>query len=97
MRILIFIKKTRYLDKKNYFCILQYLDTATMKLNKIKIGLIGKDIFQAQLAKKSDKSFSTINISYYNRMQSFLNVSNEIAKILIYESKNINYLKNNCH
>lgn len=53
-----------------------------MKLNKIKIGFVGKNILQTHLAKKLDKNFSTVNAYCCNRKRSFLNISNEIAKIL---------------
>ncbi len=53
-----------------------------MKLNRIKLVLVEKDISQTELAKKLGKSFSTVNAYCSNRKQPSLESLNEIAEIL---------------
>lgn len=45
-----------------------------MKLNRIKIVLVEKEISQVQLAEKIGKSFSTINTYCCNRLQTSLDM-----------------------
>lgn len=67
-----------------------------MKLNRIKIVLVEKDISQTQLAKKLGKSFSTVNAYCCNRQQPSLDVLNEIAKILSVKIKDLIIEGTNC-
>lgn len=67
-----------------------------MKLNRIKIVLVEKDISQTQLAKKLGKSFSTVNAYCCNRQQPSLDVLNEIAKILSVKIKDLIIEETDC-
>lgn len=53
-----------------------------MKLNRIKIVLVEKDISQTQLAEKLGKSFSTVNSYCCNRLQPSLDTLQRISVIL---------------
>ena len=53
-----------------------------MKLNRIKLVLVEKEISQTQLAKELGKSFSTINAYCSNRKQPSLDLLNKIAEYL---------------
>ena len=60
-----------------------------MKLNRIKLVLVEKEVSQTQLAKDLGKSFSTINAYCSNRKQPSLGLLNKIAEYL---SVNIKHL-----
>lgn len=53
-----------------------------MKLNKIKLVLVEKDISQTELAQKMGKSFSTINAWCSNRQQPSLEALKQISELL---------------
>lgn len=61
-----------------------------MKLNRIKLVLVEKEISQTQLAKELGKSFSTINAYCSNRKQPSLDLLNKIAEYLIREYQGLN-------
>ena len=50
-----------------------------MKLNRIKLVLVEKEVSQTQLAKDLGKSFSTINSYCSNRKQPSLDLLDKIA------------------
>lgn len=60
-----------------------------MKLNRIKLVLVEKEVSQTELAKKLGKSFSTINAYCSNRKQPSLGLLNEIADILSVSMKDL--------
>jgi transcriptional regulator with XRE-family HTH domain len=60
-----------------------------MKLNRIKLVLVEKDLSQTWLAERIGKSFSTINAYCCNRKQPTLTVLQEIAKVLNVEMKDL--------
>lgn len=60
-----------------------------MKLNRIKLVLVEKDLSQTWLAEKIGKSFSTVNAYCCNRQQPTLTVLQEIAKVLNVEMKDL--------
>ena len=60
-----------------------------MKLNRIKLVLVEKDVSQTDLAKKLGKSFSTINAYCSTRKQPSLELLNEIADILSVSMKDL--------
>lgn len=60
-----------------------------MKLNRIKLVLVEKEVSQTVLAKKLGKSFSTINAYCSNRKQPSLELLNEIADILSVSMKDL--------
>ena len=60
-----------------------------MKLNRIKLVLVKKDISQTQLAKELGKSFSTINAYCSNRKQPSLDLLNKIAEYLSVNIKDL--------
>lgn len=60
-----------------------------MKLNRIKLVLVEKEISQTQLAKELGKSFSTINAYCSNRKQPFLDLLNKIAEYLSVNIKDL--------
>ena len=60
-----------------------------MKLNRIKLVLVEKEVSQTELAKKLEKSFSTINAYCSNRKQPSLELLNEIADILSVSMKDL--------
>ena len=60
-----------------------------MKLNRIKLVLVEKDISQTQLAKELGKSFSTINAYCSNRKQPSLDLLNKIAEYLSVSIKDL--------
>ncbi len=60
-----------------------------MKLNRIKLVLVEKEVSQTELAKKLGKSFSTINAYCSNRKQPSLELLNEIADILSVSMKDL--------
>lgn len=60
-----------------------------MKLNRIKLVLVEKEVSQTELAKKLGKSFSTINAYCSNRKQPSLKLLNEIADILSVSMKDL--------
>jgi len=60
-----------------------------MKLNRIKLVLVEKEVSQTELAKKLGKSFSTINAYRSNRKQPSLELLNEIADILSVSMKDL--------
>ena len=60
-----------------------------MKLNRIKLVLVEKEVSQTELAKKLGKSFSTINAYCSNREQPSLELLNEIADILSVSMKDL--------
>lgn len=53
-----------------------------MKLNRIKVVLVEKEISQTQLAEKIGKSFSTINAYCCNRVQPSLDTLQRISEVL---------------
>lgn len=53
-----------------------------MKLNRIKVVLVEKDMSQTQLAQLLGKSFSSVNAYCSNRTQPSLDVLKQIADIL---------------
>ena len=60
-----------------------------MKLNRIKLVLVEKEISQTQLAKELGKSFSTINAYCSNRKQPSLDLLNKIAEDLSVSIKDL--------
>lgn len=60
-----------------------------MKLNRIKLVLVEKEVSQTELAKKLGKSFSTINAYCSNRKQPSLELLNDIADILSVSMKDL--------
>lgn len=60
-----------------------------MKLNRIKLVLVEKEVSQTELAKKLGKSFSTINAYCSNRKQPSLELLYEIADILSVSMKDL--------
>ena len=60
-----------------------------MKLNRIKLVLVEKEISQTQLAKELGKSFSTINAYCSNRKQPYLDLLNKIAEYLSVNIKDL--------
>lgn len=60
-----------------------------MKLNRIKLVLVEKEVSQTELAKKLGKRFSTINAYCSNRKQPSLELLNEIADILSVSMKDL--------
>ena len=60
-----------------------------MKLNRIKLVLVEKEISQTQLAKDLGKSFSTINAYCSNRKQPSLDLLNKIAEYLSVNIKDL--------
>ena len=60
-----------------------------MKLNRIKLVLVEKEVSQTELAKKLGKSFSTINAYCSNHKQPSLELLNEIADILSVSMKDL--------
>lgn len=60
-----------------------------MKLNRIKIVLVEKEISQVQLAEKIGKSFSTINAYCCNRVQPSLDTLQRISEILGVKMKDL--------
>lgn len=53
-----------------------------MKLNRIKVVLVEKEMSQTQLAEQIGKSFSTVNAYCSNRVQPSLEILSKIAYIL---------------
>ena len=53
-----------------------------MKLNRIKVVLVEKEMSQTQLAEKIGKSFSTINAYCCNRVQPSLDTLQRISEVL---------------
>lgn len=60
-----------------------------MKLNRIKLVLVEKDITQTELAKRLGKSFSTINAYCSNRKQPSLELLSKIADALSVSIKDL--------
>lgn len=60
-----------------------------MKLNRIKLVLVEKEISQTQLAKELGKSFSTINAYCSNRKQPSLDLLNKITEYLSVNIKDL--------
>ena len=60
-----------------------------MKLNRIKLVLVEKEISQTQLPKELGKSFSTINAYCSNRKQPSLDLLNKIAEYLSVNIKDL--------
>ena len=60
-----------------------------MKLNRIKLVLVEKEISQTRLAKELGKSFSTINAYCSNRKQPSLDLLNKIAEYLSVNIKDL--------
>ena len=60
-----------------------------MKLNRIKIVLVEKEISQVQLAEKIGKSFSIINAYCCNRVQPSLDTLQRISEILGVKMKDL--------
>ncbi|MBF1520892.1 MAG: helix-turn-helix transcriptional regulator [Prevotella salivae] len=60
-----------------------------MKLNRIKLVLVEKEVSQTQLAKDLGKSFSTINSYCSNRKQPSLDLLNKIAEYLSVNIKDL--------
>lgn len=60
-----------------------------MKLNRIKLVLVEKEISQTQLAKELGKSFSTINAYCSNHKQPSLDLLNKIAEYLSVNIKDL--------
>ncbi len=60
-----------------------------MKLNRIKLVLVEKEVSQTQLAKELGKSFSTINAYCSNRKQPSLDLLNKIAEYLSVNIKDL--------
>jgi len=61
----------------------------TMKLNRIRVVLEDKGISQTWLAKKSGRSFSTVNAYVCNRSQPNLTTLLEIAQLLSVDMKEL--------
>ena len=73
-----------------YFCRgLNLINLKHMKLNRIKIVLVEKEISQVQLAEKIGKSFSTINAYCCNRVQPSLDTLQRISEILGVKMKDL--------
>jgi transcriptional regulator with XRE-family HTH domain len=70
-----------------YICVLKRKQR--MKLNRIKLVLVEKDLSQTWLAEKIGKSFSTVNAYCCNRQQPTLTVLQEIAKVLDVDMKDL--------
>ena len=60
-----------------------------MKLNRIKVVLVEKNVSQTQLAKELNKSFSTINAYCSNRKQPSLELLSKVADILSVNIKDL--------
>ena len=60
-----------------------------MKLNRIKLVLVEKEVSQTLLAKELGKSFSTINAYCSNRKQPSLDLLNKIAEYLSVNIKDL--------
>ena len=60
-----------------------------MKLNRIKLVLVEKEVSQTQLAKELGKSFSTINAYCSTRKQPSLDLLNKIAEYLSVNIKDL--------
>lgn len=60
-----------------------------MKLNRIKIVLVEKDVSQTDLAKEIGKSFSTVNAYCCNRQQPSLELLYHIANFLSVNIKDL--------
>ena len=60
-----------------------------MKLNRLKLVLVEKEVSQTQLAKELGKSFSTINAYCSNRKQPSLDLLNKIAEYLSVNIKDL--------
>ena len=60
-----------------------------MKLNRIKLVLVEKEVSQTQLAKELGKSFSTINAYCSHRKQPSLDLLNKIAEYLSVNIKDL--------
>ncbi|WP_028895929.1 helix-turn-helix transcriptional regulator [Prevotella sp. HUN102] len=60
-----------------------------MRLNRIKLVLVEKEVSQTQLAKDLGKSFSTINAYCSNRKQPSLDLLNKIAEYLSVNIKDL--------
>ena len=60
-----------------------------MKLNRIKLVLVEKEVSQTQLAKELGKSYSTINAYCSNRKQPSLDLLNKIAEYLSVNIKDL--------
>lgn len=60
-----------------------------MKLNRIKVVLVEKEVSQVQLAEKIGKSFSTINAYCCNRVQPSLDTLQRISEILGVKMKDL--------
>lgn len=60
-----------------------------MKLNRIKMVLVEKDLSQKWLAEQLGKSFSTTNAYCCNRQQPNLDTLYKIAKLLSVELKDL--------
>lgn len=61
--------------------LLQFIKQS-MKLNRIKVVLVEKDMSQTQLAQLLGKSFSSVNAYCSNRTQPLLDVLKQIDDIL---------------
>lgn len=60
-----------------------------MKLNRIKVVLVEKEISQVKLAEKIGKSFSTVNAYCCNRVQPSLDTLQRISEILGVKMKDL--------
>lgn len=60
-----------------------------MKLNRIKVVLVEKEVSQVQLAEKIGKSFSTVNTYCCNRVQPSLDTLQRISEILGVKMKDL--------
>lgn len=60
-----------------------------MKLNRIKVVLVQKEISQVKLAEKIGKSFSTVNAYCCNRVQPSLDTLQRISEILGVKMKDL--------
>lgn len=60
-----------------------------MKLNRIKVVLVEKEISQVKLADKIGKSFSTVNAYCCNRVQPSLDTLQRISEILGVKMKDL--------
>ena len=60
-----------------------------VKLNRIKIVLVEKEISQTALAERIGKSFSTVNAYCCNKQQPSLEVLSKIAKALSVSLKDL--------
>jgi putative transcriptional regulator len=70
-----------------YFC--SEFNYKSMKLNRIKVVLEDKGISQTWLAKRLNKSFSTVNSYVCNRTQPNLETLLEISNILSVDLKDL--------